>query len=143
MQHINSKNLLTVADRCAALTYEGAMDFRDGSDKPVEYRWDGNGNMTRDRNKGIYSISYNVLNLPREIVFGDGHVIRHTYAADGRRLRSEYVLSNIAVVWDDDIPEEPLDPMVGALRAMGRGGDSPQNSTDTSRDHADEARLLR
>ena len=71
------------------------MDFRDGVDKATEYAWDANGNMTRDRNKSINNISYNVLNLPREIHFNDGHIIRYAYAADGRKLQTEYVLSNL------------------------------------------------
>ncbi len=64
----------------------------------VEYLWDANGNMTRDRNKKIWRIRYNVLNLPEEIKFYDGHVVRYTYAADGRKLKVEYQISNMGVL---------------------------------------------
>ncbi|UKI43948.1 MAG: hypothetical protein L6U16_13525 [Porphyromonadaceae bacterium] len=40
-----------MTDRADDLTYTGAMDFKDGADKAVEYVYDANGNMTRDRNK--------------------------------------------------------------------------------------------
>ena len=54
--------------------------------------------MTRDLNKKIWNIKYNVLNLPEEIQFNDGHVVRYTYAADGRKLRVEYIESNISII---------------------------------------------
>ena len=64
----NGNQLKKVTDQCADLTYARAMDFKDGADKTVKYLWDANGNMTRDRNKKIWSIEYNVLNLPEEII---------------------------------------------------------------------------
>ncbi len=130
--------LKKVTDQCSDLTYEGAMEFRDGANKTTEYLWDANGNMTRDRNKGIYSVSYNVLNLPQEILFNDGHIIRYKYAADGRKLRTEYVLSNIHVIWDDDIPVVPLDPAGGAPLSPRRGGGGealPLETTLMTRDY--------
>ncbi|MDO4972553.1 MAG: RHS repeat-associated core domain-containing protein, partial [Bacteroidales bacterium] len=50
-----------------------------------------------DRNKGIHSITYNMLNLPQTILFNDGHETRYTYAADGRKLRVQYLLNNFAI----------------------------------------------
>lgn len=49
--------------------YKGAFHFVDGADKDVEYAYDANGNMTMDLNKGITSITYNDLNLPKCITF--------------------------------------------------------------------------
>ena len=83
-----------VTDWADDLTYTGAMDFKDGADKAVEYAYDANGNMTRDRNKKIQSISYNILNLPSEVKFDDGHITRYTYDAAGTKLKAEYLLSN-------------------------------------------------
>ena len=56
------------------------MDFKDGADQTTEYTYDANGNLTKDVNKGIRSITYNVLNLPSSISFSDGQLIhtRHT-----------------------------------------------------------------
>ena len=87
----NGNQLKKVADQCADLTYAGAMDFKDGADMTVEYLWDANGNMTRDRNKKIWRINYNVLNLPEEIRFYDGHVVRYTYDASHRKMRVKYL----------------------------------------------------
>ncbi|MDO4972232.1 MAG: hypothetical protein Q4E41_09085 [Bacteroidales bacterium] len=93
----NGNQLKKVTDQCDNLTYEGAMDFKDGADQSTEYAYDANGNMTRDRNKGIHSITYNMLNLPQIILFNDGHETRYTYAADGRKLRVQYLLNNFAI----------------------------------------------
>lgn len=94
----NGNQLKKVTDQCADLTYAGAMDFKDGANKTVEYLWDTNGNMTRDRNKKIWTIKYNVLNLPEQIEYMDGHIVQYTYAADGRKLMVKYMVSNISVI---------------------------------------------
>ena len=91
-----------VTDRADDLTYTGAMDFKDGADKAVEYAYDANGNMTSDLNRGIVSITYNQLNLPQSVLFKDGHESRYTYAADGRKLRAEYRLNNFQVIDKSD-----------------------------------------
>ncbi len=48
-------------DRLVEAVYTGAGDFS------TAYTYDANGNMTRDLNKGISNITYNLLNLPGEI----------------------------------------------------------------------------
>ena len=114
--------LTKVTDQSPDLTYEGAMDFRDGVDRATEYTYDANGNLTSDRNKGITAIAYNVLNLPSRVEFDDGHIIRYRYAADGRKLRTEYVLSNYTVI---DNPVGPLIPLSGGSQPMGGGTFTP------------------
>ncbi len=105
------------------LLLAGAMDFKDGADKQEEYTWDLNGNMTRDRNKDIYSISYNVLNLPACIEYYDGHEVRYTYATDGRKLHVEYILNPYAII-DDEVGEEPF-PGPNNTGSLEGEGDSP------------------
>ena len=95
--------LKSVSDLADDLTYSGAMDFRDGASGAAEYTYDANGNLTSDRNKGIVSITYNELNLPRKVSFGDGHETLYTYASDGTKLRTEYRLNNLGV-----LEREPL-----------------------------------
>ena len=51
-----------------------------------DYAYDYNGNLTSDANKGITSITYNVLNLPKVITFTKG-TITYTYDAAGKKLR--------------------------------------------------------
>ena len=123
----DGNRLRKVTDQCAELTYAGAMDFKDGADKSEEYLWDDNGNMTRDRNKGIYEISYNVLNLPERIRYYDGHEVRYTYAADGRKLHVDYLLNLFAIIdddWGDDPDPEPF-PGPNNIGSLQGGGDSP------------------
>lgn len=83
----NTNKLMKVADAAAIDQY----GFRDdavntASDATDDYLYDQNGNMTRDDNKGITSISYNHLNLPVQVNFG-GDNIKYDYAADGTKLK--------------------------------------------------------
>ncbi len=97
----NGNQLRKAVDQVDELTYSGAMDFKDRADKATEYAYDANGNMTRDKNKRIYFISYNILNLPNEVRFYDGHINRYTYDAHGTKLKVEYLLSNERFMdWD-------------------------------------------
>ena len=61
--------------------------FDDVSNNVTEYLYDDNGNMTRDDNKGITSITYNHLNLPTVIVFGSSGQIQYIYDATGVKLK--------------------------------------------------------
>ena len=71
--------------------------FDDLADEEVEYTWDANGNMTSDLNKGITSIEYNHLHLPRRVEFADGHISEYLYDATGRKLQSKYLVDNRVV----------------------------------------------
>ncbi|MDW3195478.1 MAG: DUF6443 domain-containing protein [Cytophagales bacterium] len=48
-----------------------------------EYKYDKNGNMTSDSNKGITNIQYNYLNLPQRVTMNTGQSINYTYDATG------------------------------------------------------------
>ena len=63
--------------------------FKDGHTGPQDYIYDDNGNLTSDANKDITSIEYNILNLPKRIVFANGNEILYTYDAAGTKLRKE------------------------------------------------------
>ncbi|RYU77813.1 DUF6443 domain-containing protein [Hymenobacter persicinus] len=67
-----------------------AGDFQDqGSyyqpQQQAEYQYDANGSLTADRNKGITSILYNHLNLPRRIAFGNDSIV-FRYSAAGQKV---------------------------------------------------------
>jgi RHS repeat-associated protein len=84
-----SNQLRAVSDAAAMGINEG-VDFKDNATSTEEYFYDNNGNMTRDDNKGISSITYNYLNLPREIIFGSPGAykkITYLYDAMGTKLR--------------------------------------------------------
>lgn len=56
-------------------------------DTEDDYLYDASGNMIKDQNKGIYSIEYNHLNLPKKIWFGSGSTLSYTYNAAGEKLK--------------------------------------------------------
>ncbi|PKW20465.1 DUF6443 domain-containing protein [Flavobacterium lindanitolerans] len=61
--------------------------FRDGADMEEEYLYDNRGNIIKDENKGILSISYNHMDLPLEINFRAGGKINYLYNASGEKLK--------------------------------------------------------
>jgi RHS repeat-associated protein len=77
----NSNRLLSVHDQSNKLD-----GFKDGNLTGVDFEYDGNGNMTIDRNKKIISIKYNHLNLPTTINFENGSVINYFYNAVGVKV---------------------------------------------------------
>ncbi len=46
--------------------------------------------MTKDLNKGISSIEYNLLNLPSRITYSDGRMADYVYSATGAKLSVTY-----------------------------------------------------
>ncbi|PWG77922.1 RHS repeat domain-containing protein, partial [Pararcticibacter amylolyticus] len=52
------------------------------------FRYDANGNVTRDDSRGISSISYNHLNLPLQVSSASGTLLSYSYTATGEKLRS-------------------------------------------------------
>src|SRR5690606_32013945 len=74
----NSNKLARVTDTAGPTT--GLGDFNNGTNSGDDYTYDVNGNLTKDENKNISSISYNTLNLPETIsVTGKGTI---TYLYD-------------------------------------------------------------
>jgi RHS repeat-associated protein len=74
--------------------------FRDGADMADEYKYDGNGNMISDENKGIASISYNHMNLPIEIIFKTGGKINYLYNASGNKLKKTVAFGSKSTATD-------------------------------------------
>ena len=101
-------------------TWQGAFNFMDGAGQQTEYEYDENGNLTKDLNKNILHITYNFLNLPKEIMFMDGSYIHYTYDAAGTLLRKGYYVGEELELLDEEpieIPdieyteEESINPM--------------------------------
>ncbi len=65
--------LKSVYDNVTNSVYGNGMEFKDGVDATIEYKYDGNGNLTKDLNKKITDIQYNCLNLPSRIKFENGN----------------------------------------------------------------------
>ena len=84
----SGNQLIKVEDTGANVSMSASMDFKNGSNTAKEYEYDANGNMTKDLNKGISAISYNLLNLPRSLSISNtsgSATNTYVYAVDGRK----------------------------------------------------------
>ncbi|MEX0274535.1 MAG: DUF6443 domain-containing protein, partial [Flavobacteriaceae bacterium] len=77
----NGNKLLKVVDNG-----NDVYGFRDGTNTNDDFEYDINGNLIIDRNKGITGVSYNHLNLPVQVDFGDDN-IKYVYDAKGVKLK--------------------------------------------------------
>jgi RHS repeat-associated protein len=66
-----------------------AQGFKDGTNTGDDYMYDDFGNMNKDQNKGITNITYNHLNLPKQITFANNNSIIYIYNALGVKLRKK------------------------------------------------------
>lgn len=90
----NGNQVTKVEDAVSGPFYSGAFHFVNGSGATTEYTYDQNGNMTKDLNKNISSIQYNLLNLPSRITYSDGKSATYVYGASGKKLCVSYQGSN-------------------------------------------------
>ncbi len=98
--------LRRIADSAVDPLYEGAFDFTDGVSEGIEYRYDSNGNMIKDMNKGIDEITWNALQLPEKITFANGHRIEYTYDALGVKHQVKYITAGepVSMVLGSTVP---------------------------------------
>jgi RHS repeat-associated protein len=68
--------------------------YFDGTPADWEYTYDKNGNLTKDLNKGILSITYNYLNLPTSITKSGDTRIEYSYDATGTKREQRYYVNN-------------------------------------------------
>lgn len=88
MNNGNSNKLLAVTESTAIGTLDNKMgDFTDKNRTQDDYTYDGNGNLTADKNKNISSISYNHMNLPSQVNMASKGTITYTYDAAGIKLQ--------------------------------------------------------
>ena len=80
--------------------YNDGFQVKDGVKQANEYTYDSNGNLTKDLNKGISTITYNVLNLPNMVTFSDGSTIAYTYGADGTKLKTVHKTGSTTTTTD-------------------------------------------
>ena len=60
--------------------------FNNGANATTEYTYNNSGSLTKDDNKGISSIAYNMLGKPRVVTFTDGRKVEYVYSASGSKL---------------------------------------------------------
>ena len=85
----NGNQLKSVTD-----SSDSPQGFNDGNPTGEDYLYDANGNMYKDKNKDIQNISYNHLNLPTEIQFGNGNNIKYIYNAIGQKVKKSVKTGN-------------------------------------------------
>ena len=90
----HGNQLESVYDNATNCVFGNGMEFKDAAHETVEYAYDKNGNLTKDLNKKITEIQYNILNLPSHISFADGSSIVYEYAADGSKVRTTHTIND-------------------------------------------------
>ena len=91
-----------IEDSVTDPTYSGVFNFMDGASQANEYTYDKNGNLTKDLNKKISQIQYNLLNLPAGITYSNGKSAAYIYDAGGRKLKVSYKTSATATAVPTD-----------------------------------------
>ena len=91
---LSGNQVTKIEDSVSDPTYNAAFNFVDGASQSDEYEYDENGNLTKDLNKNISSIQYNLLNLPQTILFTNQRVVNYGYDVTGRKFREVYVNPN-------------------------------------------------
>lgn len=99
-----SNKLSSVTDQNSGTTTIGP-DFHDGSNSGNDYEYDDNGNLTRDWNKNISSITYNYLDKPQHIEVDGKGTIDFIYDATGNRLQK--------IVHDDNSQQDIRTDYIG------------------------------
>ena len=81
----NGNQVQHISDQAGSLVYDGSFDFKT-SDASGQYRFNGNGSMTYDPDKGI-TIDYSDTGTPQKISFDSGSSTEYVYSADGTKLK--------------------------------------------------------
>ena len=97
---LTGNQLSCVEDAVSTAAYGTNTAFVNGTSTAGEYVYDVNGNLTKDLNKGITDIQYNVLNLPSTVSFSDGSTITYIYGADGTKLRTVHKIGSTTTTTD-------------------------------------------
>jgi len=97
-QFNGNSNKLTQVQDAANDTASMLGDFHyKGTKQDSDYRYDGNGNLLIDNNKGIDTIVYNYLNLPVRVhMKGKGNIV-YTYDAGGNKLLKQTTDSTLGL----------------------------------------------
>ena len=84
----NGNQIRSISDKAESLLYDGSFDFKDGANESTEYFYNANGALTKDHNKGISQIEYDMLDNISCITFNNGFKTKYVYDASGNKLRT-------------------------------------------------------
>ena len=96
----SGNQLLAVKDNVTNSVYGNGTEFKDGANQTTEYTYDKNGNLIKDLNKNISSIGYNCLNLPDQVIFGNGNSVEYEYTTDGVKSRTVHKTGSTTLTTD-------------------------------------------
>jgi hypothetical protein len=132
-EYLNNSNRLNAVFENAPADYK-LNDFTDKNAGAgnTDYSYDENGNATRDLNKGITAIKYNLLNLPQELTFDNNRgTVKYVYDAAGNKLQknisgntngvAQYSYSGPLVFSDNDFSISFEDGRVRLSNAVAAG----------------------
>ena len=134
----NGNQLIKVDDTVSGPYYAGAFHFVDGAKEATEYNYDANGNMVKDKNKGINSISYDINNLPRQILYNDGRKANYVYDAEGNKHSVQYTLTAMT----STLPQMPVMLSTNAASANTANGQKVINYCGNIIYDGDETMIL-
>jgi len=94
MDNLSYTYLSSLSNQLASVSdNSGTSGFNDGNTSGNDYSYDKNGNLTKDLNKGIGTITYNFLNLPQSITKDGNNNVTYYYDAMGTKLKQVAVSS--------------------------------------------------
>ena len=88
MLDVSDNQIQSISDKAGSLLYDGSFDFKDGANEGTENFYNANGALTKDLNKGISKIEYDVLDNLSSITFNNGFKTKYVYDAGGNKLRT-------------------------------------------------------
>ena len=88
--YYDGNRLTDVRDDAGCKDMYATKEYEDKSDLPNAMQYDNNGNLTKDDDRQIDTIYYNLLNLPEKIYFANGNRTEYQYSTDGQKQRAYY-----------------------------------------------------
>jgi RHS repeat-associated protein len=98
----NTNSMAKVEDAVAVAT--GTGDFKNNANNAIEYTYTPDGSMAKDDNKGIASITYNILGKPQVVTYSGTptKTVTYTYDAAGTKLKTVTVAGSPSVTTTTD-----------------------------------------
>ncbi len=100
--YATNSNRLTKVEDAVAVGIGAGGDFKNGSTAATEYTYNSDGSLTQDLNKGISTITYNILGKPDVITYSGSpaKTVTYTYDAAGNKLKMVTVANSVTTTTD-------------------------------------------
>jgi RHS repeat-associated protein len=82
----DGNRVTAVTDHSGNLLYNNSFDFHDETNDSPEYTYDECGSLTSDLNRGISSVEYDNVGMPRRVKFNTGSSTEYVYSSTGEKL---------------------------------------------------------